>query len=206
MAEPAVVRKPMTVAEFLEWDSGDDCVWELVDGYPQLKFPPNPDLCGQAAASDEHAVIIMNVGSAIQAAIRAQGRPCRVMPGAGQAIPRRGDRHRIPDLVVKCGPTDLDARDPILIVEVVSPSNRALELVERQADFQSLPTVQEIVLIEQDRAVVVMHRRVGDLWRTDRVEGLEAELTLESVAQSLPLSDIYRSVLRVGSEPAAASP
>jgi len=205
MSDAAAVRKPMTVAEFLEWDSGDDLVWELIDGFPRLKFPPNPELRGQAAPSDEHAVIVKNVTYAVETAIRAQGRPCRVMPGPGQAIPRRGDRHRIPDLAVKCGRSAFEARDPILIVEVVSPSNRAVELVERQADFQSLPTVQEVVIIEQARPVVMRHRRVGDLWRTDRFEGLDAALTLESVDLVLPLSEIYFSVLRPEAEPGPKS-
>lgn len=197
MSEAARVSPPMTIEEFLDWDSGDEFVWELIDGYPQLKFPPNPDLHGQAAPSDEHGVIVQNLAFVIETVVRAKRRPCRVIAGAGQPVSRRRNRERfrIPDLVVKCGESVREARDPILIAEVVSPSNRASIQEERAADFRSLPTVLEFVVLEQNRPVVTRHRRVGDLWRFDRFEGLDAVLELESVDLAIPLTDLYRGVL-----------
>ena len=195
MADPVKVQGPMTVEAFLQWDSGDDFVYELIDGHPRLKFPPNPEIHGQAAPSDEHMVIVGNLTALVTTHVRARRRPCRVMPGPGQVVPRKQNRYRIPDFAVKCGRTAREAVDPILIAEVLSPSNTAVEMDEREADFRSLPTVQEILRIEQSRPAVTLLRRAGDLWRADRLEGLDALLRLESIALDIPLSDLYRDVL-----------
>jgi len=195
MAQAAKVRAPMTVEEFLKWDSGDDFVWELIDGYPKLKFAPNPDLLGQAAPSDEHGVVIKNLTFMVEGRIRQARRSCRVIPGAGQKVRRKRERLRIPDLTVKCGRTSLEAQDPILIVEVRSPSDSAREMDDRLADFRALPTVQEILIREQDIAAAILHRRVGDLWQVVEVEGLDGVLTLDSVDLETPLREIYRDVL-----------
>lgn len=195
------VTKPMTVEEFLAWDSGDDLVYELIDGFPRLKDPPNPNLMGQAAPTDDHNAIVANLMIALAAVVRSKGLPCRVLPGSGQRIQRRRNRMRIPDLMVKCGSSPRDATEPLLVAEVLSPSNTAIDLAERDMDYRSLPGLREILLIEQDRPAVTIARRVGDLWRTDRVEGLDAVLTLETVEADLPLSELYRDVLAGPTDP-----
>lgn len=196
MGEAARVTKPMTVEEFLVWDSGDDLVYELIDGFPQLKDPPNPDLLGQAAPTDDHNLIVKNLAVALDRIVLGQRRPCRVLPGSGQRIERRRNRMRIPDLMVKCGSSPRDATEPLLVAEVLSPSNTAIDLAERDMDYRSLPGLREILLIEQDRPAVTIARRVGDLWRTERVEGLDAVLSLETVTAELPLAELYRDVLQ----------
>lgn len=119
----------MTVEAFLAWESGDDCVWELIDGFPQPKHPPNPDFHGQAAPSDAHVLIVGNIHGVVDSRLLTQRRRCHAFPGSGQTVPGRRDRHRIPDLVVKCGTGPWATADPILIVEVVSPSNTRADLV-----------------------------------------------------------------------------
>lgn len=194
MGDPARVAGPMSVEDFLAWDSGDDFVWELIDGYPTLKFPPNPDFHGQAAPSDDHALIMMNIGAALEAALRAAGRPCHVYPVGGQTISRRRARHRIPDLLVKCGPRGGTEEKPVLVVEVVSPSNTRAELADREADYRSVPSLHEILVVEQDRPSIALLRRTGDLWRVEHLDGLDKTLTLESVQTTLSLMVIYRDV------------
>jgi len=194
MGDPARVAGPMSVNEFLTWDSGDDFIWELIDGYPRLKFPPNPEFHGQAAPSDDHALIIMNIGSAIQTAPRAAGHPCHVYPVGGQTISRRHARHRIPDLLVKCGPRGSADEKPLLVVEVVSPSNTRSELAEREADYRSVPSLQEILVVEQDRPAVIWLRRTGELWRSETVERLDAPLALTSLEIPLTMTEIYRDI------------
>lgn len=195
MGDAARIQAPMTADEFLKWDSGDDFVWELIDGYPKLKFAPNPDFLGQAAPSDDHGVIVKNLTFLFETSVRAKRRPCRVIPGPGQKVRRTRERVRIPDLAVKCGNSSRDATDPIIVAEVMSPSNSFREMDERMADYRSLESVREILVLDQDAANVTLHRRVGDLWRVERLEGLDAVLTLETFDLSVTLSEIYRDVL-----------
>lgn len=194
MANPARVSGPMTVEAFLEWDSGDEYVWELIDGIPRLKFPDNADFQGHAAPSDAHALILQNVARLIDTTLLARSSPCRVYPGGGQTITKTPARHRIPDLVVKCGRLGQDSLRPVLIVEVTSPSNTRAELAAREADFRAVPTIQEIVTLEQTRPAARILRRAGDLWPVETLAGPDGALYLESIDLALPFTDIYRDV------------
>lgn len=196
MADRPATSTHMSADAFLEWDTGDEMIWELIDGVPRHKFPPNPDLFGQAAPNDQHNIVVQNLGFAIDAALRHQGRPCLVMVGSAQRTPRRRDRIRIPDLMVKCGPTVHLPNVPILVAEVVSPSNSHAELSERVADFKAVDTVQEILVIQQQAPILELHRRMGDLWPIWRLEGPAATVTLDSVDVTVTLRDLYRGVLR----------
>lgn len=195
MGDVARLKGPMTVEEFLRWDSGDDYVWELIDGFPRLKFAQTADLHGHAAPSDAHVLIIQNVASAIDAVLRSRQAPCRAYPGGGQTIAgARPPRHRIPDLVVKCGRLGQDVLQSILIVEVTSPSNTRAECAAREADYRAVPTIREIVTLEQSSPSARVVRRAGDLWPAELVHGVEKTLDLESIDLALPFVEIYRDV------------
>lgn len=77
----------------------------------------------------------------------------------------------------------------------MSPSNSFRKMDERMADYRSLESVREILVLDQDAANFTLHRRVGDLWRIERLEGLDAVLTLETFDLSVTLSEIYHDVL-----------
>ena len=115
------LRKPlpdMTVAEFLEWDSGDrsGALWQLRDGEPEMMAP----------ASDPHGMIQSELGRLIGNHLADSGSPCRVGTAPG-VVPRvRSSRNLlVPDLGVTCtppagGPT---MQDPVVLIEILSPSN-----------------------------------------------------------------------------------
>ncbi len=74
--------KTMNVREFLEWDSGDDRVWELHDGYPILKDGWGPR--GHAAPTPRHNAMVGELARLIGNALRGAG----LSPGpASTAIP-----------------------------------------------------------------------------------------------------------------------
>jgi Uma2 family endonuclease len=53
-----------------------------------------------------------------------------------------------PDLFVRCGPLADEATecdDPILVIEVLSPSTRAQDLVRKRWGYQAIPSVRHLV-------------------------------------------------------------
>lgn len=181
MGQPA--EKRLSVAEFLRWNPNDGRRYELVDGIP----------VAQAAPSDDHAAIL---GAALQAALRRSGLPCRVETGSGvQPNNRPGAYYLIPDIVVRCREGGEGARRPVVIVEILSPSNSDAEMDAKRVAYKSLPTVQEIVLLRQDRFSGQVHRRDGPRWVIDELLGPEARLKVEAADLDLPLSVVYVDVL-----------
>jgi Uma2 family endonuclease len=147
----------MTVAEFLAWseDLPDEARCELVAGIPlQLMAPTNI----------RHAQIQANVSQALRRSVSAAGLPCRVYDaGPGVAVGPGGDECRIPDVVVTCA-TEIDetARlvpEPVIIVEVASPSTRLADVNDKVEFYGGITSVQHYLVIEQDRRRVVYHGR-----------------------------------------------
>jgi Uma2 family endonuclease len=147
----------MTVGQFLDWseEQADDARHELVAGVPvRLMAPTNL----------RHAQIQYNAGQALRRSVGEAGLPCRVYDaGPGVAVGHEGDECRIPDVVVTCASTiDEAARlvpEPVIIVEVASPSTRLADVNDKVEFYGGIASVQHYLVIEQDRRRLVYHGR-----------------------------------------------
>jgi Uma2 family endonuclease len=177
----------MTVAEFLVWDAPDDRRWQLVDGEPVAMAP----------ASRTHGAIQSELGRLIGNHLTATGRPCSVV-SAGGIVPRvrANENFRIPDLTVTCAGYDTeeyDVSDPVLLVEIVSPSNKS-QTWQNVWTFTTLPSMREILLLSTVSIRADLLRRGADGSWPPAVTVIESgDLTLESVGLTVPLADIYRT-------------
>lgn len=92
-----------------------------------------------------------------------------------------------------------DRRDiitnPLLIVEVVSPSSEVVDRGAKFYDYRTLPSFREYLLVYQDEPLVAHAVRQGDdLWKMTDVRGLDAVLELATLGCPLRLSDIYYDI------------
>ena len=88
--------------------------------------------------------------------------PCRVISEAGIVIPDRADTYYIADLAVTCAPREPGRRmvvDPVLVIEVLSPSTGQVDRWRKVADYRTLPSVQEILVVFSDERRVELQRR-----------------------------------------------
>ena len=56
----------------------------------------------------------------------------------------------------------MEVADPVVVVEVVSPSSRGVDRGVKLAGYFSLPSVRHYLIVDTDRRVVIHHRRDGD--------------------------------------------
>jgi Uma2 family endonuclease len=113
------LRERMTVTEFLDWASGEDGRWQLVDGEPRAMAPANT----------VHSYLQNELGRLIGNHLRAVDAPCDVFANPG-VVPATMSAHnmRVPDLAVSCSPFDAGQAaltEPVLIIEILSPRNKA---------------------------------------------------------------------------------
>ena len=184
MAEPAIQR--MTVDEFLRWDDGTDTRYELVDGFVVAMAPP----------ARPHRLLSLRLGGAIDAALRGR-RPCAAENEGGVARPDRADLCFIADIAVSCDPAKRDEQlipNPILIVEILSPGTNAFDRNVKVPEYRQIPSVQEILLIDSERAFAEILRRDGERWITEIVLGIEASLSLASVPLTVSMAERYEGV------------
>lgn len=185
------LRKPpayMTVAEFLAWSPGDGRRWQLVDGEPVAMAP----------ASQTHGAIQSELSRLLGNHLAERGSRCRVITTPG-VVPRVGanENVRVPDLGVTCVPPTLDhvMPEPVLLIEVLSPSNVA-ETRSNIWAYTTIPSVREIVLVHSTRVGAEVLRRGADgQWPEGAVLlGPDDVLTLDSIEGfSTPLAALYRT-------------
>ncbi len=86
-----------------------------------------------------------------------------------------------PDAVVRCGDRLDDAAvavpDPVIIVEVTSPSTRTTDSGDKLADYFRVASVRHYLIVRADRRQVIHHRRDGERIET-RIIG-EGSLRLD---------------------------
>ncbi|MBV8575970.1 MAG: Uma2 family endonuclease, partial [Acetobacteraceae bacterium] len=157
------LRKParlqMTVAEFLDWDSGDGsgARWQLRDGTPEAMAP----------ATEAHGAIQSELIALLRNHLLEQRSECRVITEPG-IVPHvhSQDNVRIPDLAVTCVPpsTRRLVRESVLVVEVLSPPNKD-ETRSNVWTYTTIPSVTEILIVSSlEVSVEILRRRPDGAW------------------------------------------
>jgi Uma2 family endonuclease len=177
----------MTVAEFLAWDAPGGSRWQLVDGEP----------VAMATASRTHGTLQGELGFLIIAHLNASGSPCILVTAPG-IVPRvrANENFRIPDLAVTCTryeSEEYDVSDPVLIVEVLSPSNRAATW-QNVWSFTTIPSLREILILSSTTVRAELLRRDSDgNWPAASTVIEDGDLILDSIGLTVPLAAIYRT-------------
>lgn len=175
----------MTAAEYLEWERQQTERHEFYNGEVFLR----------AGGSRKHSLIGTNTSRAIGNVLsesEVHGSDMRVhIEAAGCYV--------YPDVLVVCPPIEGEADDvvsnPVLVVEVLSPSTEDLDRGTKFGYYRQIPSLKDYLVISQDQQRVEHHFRPEDeLWSLRDVEGLEESLHLSSLDCDLPLSEVYAKV------------
>jgi len=179
-----VLTKPrMSVDEFLDWAVGRPGRYELFRGEV---FKMSPETVG-------HAKIKGAIYIALLAAIRRSGIICHVLPD-GVIIRIDEVTAYEPDAQVYCGQelalAALEVPNPVIIVEVLSPSTRRVDVSLKLAGYFRLPSVRHYLIVDPTQPSVVHHSRgTGDTILTRIVT--EGRIVLDPPGLELDLADIY---------------
>ena len=130
---------------------------------------------------------------AFEAAIAIRGLGCEAHPDG--ATIRIDDRTVYePDALVRCGPPlpgdAIEVADPIIVVEVVSPSSRGIDRGVKLASYFSLPSVRHYLIVDTDKRVVIHHRRDEEGQIGVRVLH-DGPLTLDPPGLTIEVQDIF---------------
>lgn len=101
-----------------------------------------------------------------------------------------------PDVVVTCDDPDPYYRqEPILLVEVTSPTTERIDRNEKLPAYKGIKSLREILLVAQDRVQIEIYRRQSDsTWQTEILTDLDEALHLQSVGLTLQVTQVYRRV------------
>ena len=144
----------MSVEEYLAWSNSQSerQRTELING--QIVTIPAERLL--------HTSMKASVFIALRQAIAVAGLPCEALPdGPGVRI----DDHTVyePDALVYCGgappPTSMLIPNPVILVEVLSPTTRHSDTSAKLIGYFKLPSVAHYLIVDPDARTVTHHRR-----------------------------------------------
>lgn len=180
----------MTPAEYLAFErTQTDAKHEYLHG----------EITAMSGASLIHNMIVTNL--VISLGTQMRGRPCNVFSSDMRVkVPATG-LYTYPDVAALCGTPQLedDAVDtllnPSVIIEVLSPSTEAYDRGAKFAHYQTIESLQEYVLVAQDKLRIEIFRRQehGD-WLYSVAETPETTVRLEVINCELTLADAYEGV------------
>ena|ERR1051325_296308 len=150
-----------------------------------------------AGTTREHNLIAGNIHTAFNNALR--GGRCRAFISDFKVrLKALGDDvFYYPDVAVGCDPRDTHRYFlyfPRVIVEVLSSSTERLDRREKRWSYQSIETLEEYLLVAQDRVEATLFRR-ANRWRPEVFTDLKQIIPLKSLKLRLPLSEVYGGVL-----------
>lgn len=186
MAEAVEQERRITLAEFEQRvaAAADGRRLELVDG--RIVMMSNP--------TETHEQIVSNLGAPLKLAM--DGRNCRTYLG-GMRVQANDDLGRFdgcrPDIVVRCGPRSDRTwiTDPVVVVEVLSPSTMDVDRGRKLWFYKSLASVSHILLIYTDQMRVEHYRRTDGDWSMEVLTRPGDDLVLDAVAYRIDLGRIY---------------
>jgi len=179
----ALPQHKMTVDEYLAWAEGQAGRFELYAGTVYAMAPERA----------RHAEIKLAVHMALVAAIRKRGLPCYVLPD-GMTVRIDDSTAHEPDALVYCGPklpaSSLEVPNPVIVVEVLSPSTRRIDASLKLAGYFRVPSVAHYLIVDPDQPLIIHHaRRNSDTILTRIVR--EGAITLDPPGLDLALGDVY---------------
>lgn len=180
----------LTPEEYLTWERKQPFKSEYHNG----------QIIAMSGASRSHNRITVDI--TIQLGNQLMESDCEVFASEMRVRTSPEVSYFYPDVIVVCGEPHFedDAFDtllnPILVVEVLSPSTAAFDRGEKFEHYKQLTSLQEYILISQDSVRVEHYQREGAQWIHNRFQHLEDTLSLASIECEVPLRAIYRRVMR----------
>ena len=176
----------MSIEEFLDFAESSEQLYEYIDG----------ELHPMTTPTFRHNIIGSNIAFSIRTLLA--GNDCQVL-GIGQGVRAGETRLLIPDVCVVCEEPLLEADtrillNPILVVEVTSPSSIDRDRVMKRDYYGDVASIQAYLVVDQHRALVELYTRDGNRWWIDSYSKIDDEVPLAALNCSLSLRDIYRNV------------
>ena len=182
----AKLKTKISVEDYLEGEEISEIKYEYIEGV----------VYAMAGTSQNHSRITGNTFNALFNYLRNS--PCETY-SENIKVCTHEEVFYYPDILVTCEgefKNKYYCEEPILIIEIISPSTAQIDRREKLRAYQQMPSVQEYVIVEQEKISVEIHRRQPDgRWITYFFTRTDTEFTLESVDLTLELAEVYRRVV-----------
>lgn len=132
---------------------------------------------------------------------RLRGRNCTTYSSDMRVRVADSGLYTYPELSVVCGkpefltPAETTLLNPVVIIEVLSPSTEACDRGNKFHCYETLPSLKHYVLVSSTTAVVdVLSLVASGRWEIRTYRNSEESIELDAIGVTIPLSEIYAKV------------
>jgi Uma2 family endonuclease len=197
MMATALDVRPQSLAEFLAWEEQQPERYERVGRVVRM----------MTGGTIDHNRIALNVFEVLRRQLR--GSDCETFVNDVKVVTPEEDV-MYPDVVVVCGEIPGKAtwvETTVVVVEVLSASTAERDHGRKRWAYQTIPSLQHYVLIDQSEAGAEVASRNDDgSWRSLIHRGLDARLRLDALGVEIGLDEIFARVTFAASPTGAAEP
>ena len=182
--EQCAPRRHYTPAEYFALEERSEVRHEYFDG----------EVFAMAGGTKSHNLIAQNVLINLRAGLRGSG--CQVFVGDVRLAVRNDFHYTYPDVVMSCDPADRRdpalIRNPVLIVEVLSPSTAEYDRSQKFNQYKKLVSLRHYLLVSQTAWVLEWFRRDdAGQWIHTVLSDPADVLEILDLQLCLPLADVY---------------
>lgn len=174
----------LTVEEYLAGEQDGDVRHDYIDGR----------IYAMTGASAKHNLIAGNLFSALHSKARTQLR--QVFMADMKVHISEWNAFYYPAVMLCCDQNDNEdyfREHPCLIIEVLSPATSGVDRREKLAAYQTLASLKEYVLVEQDKPSIEIYRRKENAWTLEELNA-DDELSIECLTFAIPVKEIYEGL------------
>ena len=173
--------QPISEQDYLQGELLAEARHEYIDG----------QVHAMAGASENHNLLSVNIATELKT--RLKGTPCRTFIVDMKV--KVGANFFYPDVMVVCqedNQSEYYKTAPVIIVEVLSKSPRRFDQTDKRLRCQRIPSLEEYVLIEQDKGEIQVFSK-KDQWQSFYYY-LGDDITFSSLGVTVRVEDIYYQV------------
>lgn len=188
LSNPEASEKYITPEEYLASERRAQYKNEYIHG----------EVLPMSGASSAHNLITVDIATELN--IQSRGRRCEVYASTMRVRTSPTGCYFYPDVVVGGDKPRFEDNafdtlvNPILIVEVLSPTTESYDRGEKFAHYQKLASLREYILVSQDRIHVEHFRLTETQWVGKAFHAPGDVLSLDTIECQLPLRDIYTRI------------
>lgn len=176
-------RHHYTYEEYLAYERDSELKHEFEAG----------EIFAMAGGSPRHSALASRISAALE---KSRSSECTAFQSDMRLRVLATGKATYPDVSMVCGSIELDPADrsgttitnPILLVEVLSPSTEEVDRGSKWRDYQLIPSLQEYVLVSQEPRIEVYRRLPSGSWEYLDVREGVVKLT---TGATLDLSILY---------------
>lgn len=182
-------KRHYTPEEYLEFERNSQFKHQYYKG----------EIFAMGGASFAHGQLISNLIKLL--GIHFEGSDCQAIPNDLRVKVDKTGLYTYPDVAVVCGEPQFEddvldtLLNPKLLIEVLSDSTEAFDRGEKFAQYRTIKSLEEYILVSQrDYRIEVFMRRSDGQWVFSEAAGLDATVEFNSITCSLKFRDVYERV------------